>query len=103
MKKLFAALALIASSALAYRYAIDRLRAQVMGAAHPAGAMSAVYVPRRMRTRRAAVRRFRYEDATQALDATWIDEQRIVRSATPAGDDATSAKTVADAPRTDRE
>ena len=93
MKKLFAALALIASSVFAYRYVIDRMRAQLMGAAHPAGALAAVRVPRRLRTRRPASQRFQYQDATQAIDETWIDEQQLVQSSTPAGDGVDSSAT----------
>lgn len=96
MKKLFGALALIASSVFAYRYAIDRVRAQLMGAAHPAGAMAAVKVPRRLRSRRPAMQRFEYQDATQAIDETWIDEQQLTRSTTPAGDDAKTGTKRAD-------
>lgn len=88
MKKLLGALALVVSSLLVYRYVIDRFRAQLMGAAHPAGAMTAVRVPRRMRMRRPAATRFEYQDATQAVDATWIDEQQLIQSTAPAGDGA---------------
>ena len=59
-------------------------------AAHPAGAMAAVKVPRSLRTRRTASPRFEYQDATQAVDRTWIDEQQLVQSSTPAGDDVES-------------
>lgn len=88
MKKLLGSLALILSSVFAYRYVVDRFRAQLMGAAHPAGAMTAIRVPRRMRTRRPATARFEYQDATQAVDETWVDEQQLIQSATPAGDGA---------------
>lgn len=84
MKKLFGALALVISSVLAYRYLIDRFRAQLMGAAHPAGAMAAVKVPRRFRRERQQPR-FEYLDATQAVDGTWVDEQSLADAAA-AGD-----------------
>ncbi|MCW2920737.1 MAG: hypothetical protein JWL76_611 [Thermoleophilia bacterium] len=86
MKKLFSALALILTSVFAYRYVVDRMRAQLMGAAHPAGALAAVKVPRTLRKRTA--KRFEYMDATQAVSGTWVDEQQLVRSATRAGDGA---------------
>ncbi len=93
MKKLFGALALIVSSVFAYRYAIDRFRAQLMGAAHPAGAMAAVKVPRSLRARRPVTERFEYRDATQAIHETWIDEQQLVQSSTPAGEDVETGAT----------
>jgi hypothetical protein len=91
MKKLLGALALVVTSLFAYRYVIDRLRAQLMGAAHPAGAMAAVQVPRRLRARRASRKTFEYMDATQAIDGTWVDEDRVVQAATRAGDGSTTS------------
>ena len=91
MKKLFGALALVITSLFAYRYVVDRMRAQLMGAAHPAGALAAVKVPRKLR-KRPAQRRFEYMDATRAVDGSWVDEQHLVDSATPAGDGATTPR-----------
>lgn len=91
MKKLFGALALVITSLFAYRFVVDRMRAQLMGAAHPAGALAAVKVPRKLRNR-APQRRFEYTDATRAIDGTWVDEQRLVQGATPAGDGTTAAE-----------
>ncbi len=89
MKKLFGALALVITSLLAYRYVVDRMRAQLMGAAHPAGALAAVKVPRTLRTR--GTKRFEYTDATSAVDRTWIDEAALTSAATRAGDGSTSS------------
>jgi hypothetical protein len=82
MKKLFGAIALVATTVFAYRYVIDRFRAQLMGAAHPAGALAAVKVPRKLRKQA----RFEYSDASTAVGTTWVDEQSLIASATPAGD-----------------
>ncbi len=95
MKKLFGALALVITSLLAYQFVVDRMRAQLMGAAHPAGALAAVKVPRKLRSK-APQRRFEYSDATQALERSWVDEQQLVQSSTPAGDGAASDPTRSD-------
>ncbi len=86
MKKLFSALALVVSAVFAYRYVVDRLRAQLMGASHPAGALAAIRVPRRSLRDWRRRDRFEYVDATSAVDRTWIDEQQLVQQSTPAGD-----------------
>lgn len=91
MRKLFSALALIITTVLAYRYVLDRVRAQLVGMSHPAGTMAAVRVPRRLRTRTSS-RPATYLDATTAVDASWVDENTLIESATTAGDGSVTPK-----------